>query len=130
MSKASTELFQHVAGQRAVIAGRAGAELQRAGGDRRQAGIGVRIGQGQQAVAERAHRAAAADRAGKGLIGIVVEDERGIVDDRAGERAVQPRLAGAKLQRAGGDRRPALIGVGGIGQRQVSALQASRPPSR
>ena len=82
---------------------------QRAGADRRGAGVGVVAGQGQCAGAALGDGAGAADQAGIGQCIAAVEDQRSIVDDVAGDAA--GRAAIAERERAAADRRGAGVGV-------------------
>ena len=106
-----------VAGHRA--AGEAVAEHERAGRDRGPAAVGLDIGQGQRVAAQRGQGTVAADRAGEGLVGPVIEDQKAVVGHRAraGKRGVLARLPVAELERAGRDRRAAGVAAG-IGERQ------------
>ena len=110
-------------------AGRAAiAEPKRAGADRRGAGVGVVPRQGQRVGAVLGDGAGAADQTGIGQRVAAVEDERGIVDDVAGDAA--GRAATAERQRAGADRRGAGVGVvAGQGQCAGAALGDGAGPA-
>ena len=90
--------------------GAAVAELQRAGADRRAAGIGVGAGEDRGSGPDLGERAGAADHAGKGHRVAAVEDRARVVDDVADDAAGGAAIA--DLQRPGADRRGAGIGVG------------------
>ncbi len=102
--------------------GAAVAELQRAGADRRRAGVGVGAGQRQRAGAGLGERAGAADHAADRSsaslrLKMTVALSTMLPDDAAGRAAI------AELQRAGADRRGAGVGVvGGQRQRAGAAL--------
>ena len=125
--------------QRAVVddvagdaaGGAAVADLQRAGADRRAAGVGVGAGEDRGAGPDLGERAGAADHAGIGQRVAAVEHQRGVVDDVADDTA--GGAAVADLQRPRADRRAAGIGVGagedrgsgpGLGERAGAADHA------
>ena len=97
------------------------ADLQRPGADRRPAAVGIRPGQRQRPGAELGQIPGTGDHA-REFHGVgTVEDQMGIVGDVSGDAA--GRAARADLQRAGGDRRPARIGIrSGQCQNSVAAL--------
>ena len=82
---------------------------QRAGGDRRAAGVGVRSRERGGAGAEFVHRASAADAAVVGGIIRAVEGEGGVVGDVSGDRTAGAAIA--ELQGAGGNGGGAVVGI-------------------
>ena len=91
--------------------GPAAAQLQGAGRDRGGAGVAVAAGKHHPAAAELGQPAAAADRAGVAHRVGTAEDQGGVVDEAAAVGEVDGGRRAADLQRAGGDRGRAGVGV-------------------